>query len=79
MTQSVPAPQSNKLLDQYSDALRLKQYSTRTEKHIFYGSGRSFYFITNDTPKRWAFLKFANLLPTLFPKRKFTPPLKTRL
>jgi len=32
MTQSTPIPQSKKLLDQYSDALRLKQYSPRTEK-----------------------------------------------
>ena len=32
MTQSTPVPQRKKLLDQYSEALRLKQYSPRTEK-----------------------------------------------
>ena len=32
MTQSTPVPERKKLLDQYSEALRLKQYSPRTEK-----------------------------------------------
>jgi len=32
MAQPAPAPKGKKLLEQYSDALRLKQYSARTEK-----------------------------------------------
>lgn len=32
MTQSPPVPHRKKLLEQYSDAVRLKQYSSRTEK-----------------------------------------------
>lgn len=32
MTQPAPAPKSKKLLEQFSDALRLKQYAARTEK-----------------------------------------------
>ncbi len=70
MTQSTSIPKEKKLLEQYSDALRLKQYSPRTEKTYILWTRSYILFHNKRHPKEMGTLEIRQFITHLVAEKK---------
>ncbi len=70
MTQSTSIPKEKKLLEQYSDALRLKQYSPRTEKTYILWTRSYILFHNKRHPKEMGTLEIRQFVTHLVAEKK---------